>query len=137
MTLLEEVAELLEELGLGRYAADGDVFLVVMPDSPDAAVVLSRQAGRESDARLGYDEPVVRIRVRGAPANATAPEARGQAIYDAVHGLASRRLPGGTWLVSSIGTQAGPVYIGRDANGRDEWEVIVRMELARAGGNRP
>jgi hypothetical protein len=139
MTLLEEVAELLAELGLGTYDPDGaggDIFLAAMPITPDAAVVLSRQAGVESDAGLAYDEPVVRVRVRAAPRNATAGEARAQAIYDAVHGLSNRRLPGDTWLVSSVGTEAGPVYVSRDNNDRDEWAVTMRMELHRPTANR-
>lgn len=139
MTLLEEVAELLAELGLGTYDPDGsggDIFLAAMPITPDAAVVLTRQAGAESDARLAYDEPVVRIRVRAVPRNATSGEARAQAIYDAVHGLANRRLPGDTWLVSSVGTEAGPVYVGRDDDDRDEWAVTLRMELHRPTANR-
>jgi hypothetical protein len=139
VTILEEVARLFEELDLGVYrpgGAGGDIFLVAMPDSPDAAVVLSRAAGAESDARLGYDEPVVQIRVRGAAGDAVGPEARAQAIYDAVHGLSGRELPGGTWLVLSVGTQGGPVYAARDANRRDEWTVNVRMELRRPTAHR-
>ncbi|MFC9688849.1 minor capsid protein [Kribbella sp. NPDC056951] len=138
MTLLEEVAGLLEELGLGDYnpPTGGDIFLGGMPATTDAAVVLTRQPGVESDSRLGYDEPVVLFRVRGTPNNATVAEARAQAIYDAIHGLANRRLPGGTWLVLGVGTQAGPIFAGRDTNARDEWSVAVRMELHRPTVNR-
>jgi hypothetical protein len=139
LTFLEEVAALLEELGLGNYESTGtggDIFLLAMPATPDAALVLSRLPGAESDARLPYDEPVVQIRVRGIAKNAVAAEAKAQAVYDAVHGLGNRRLPGNTWLVSSVGTQAGPVYVGRDAGDRDEWSVALRMELHRPVGNR-
>lgn len=40
MTLLEEIAELLEELELGSYDAGGsggDIFLAAMPPTPDLA----------------------------------------------------------------------------------------------------
>jgi minor capsid protein len=134
VTLLEEVAELFEELGLGTYDPDGgagDIFLAAMPDSPDLAIVLNRQAGVESDALLSYDEPVVQARVRGNAADPATGEARAEAIYVALHGLGSRALPRGTWLVLSVGTQAGPVYIGRDPSARDEWIVNLRMEVHR------
>jgi minor capsid protein len=140
MTLLEEIAELLEELGLGSYnpgGPGGTIFLGAMPATPDAVVVLTRQPGRESDARLAYDEPLVQVRVRGTPENATVAEARAQDIYDAVHGLANRRLPGNTWLVLSVGTQGGPVFVARDTNARDEWLVSLRMEVHRPTANRP
>jgi len=140
MTLLEEIAGLLEELGLGSYDAQGsggDIFLAAMPPTPDLAVALTRQAGREADSRLAYDEPVVRVTVRGRPKNAVSAESRAQAIYDAVHGLGNRGLPGGTWLVLSVGTEAGPTYLGRDANDRDEWVVTLRMELHRPTAHRP
>jgi hypothetical protein len=139
MTLLEEVARLLDELGLGSYDPDGrqgDVFLAVLPPSPDLALALSRQPGRESDARLAYDEPVVRVRVRGNPKNAVIAEARAQAVYDGLHGMGDRALPGGTWLVLSVGTAAGPVFAGRDTGERDEWVVDLRMELHRPTAHR-
>jgi hypothetical protein len=139
VTLLEEIARLFEELQLGTYRPEGtsgDIFLAAMPASPDLAVILARTAGRESDSRLGYDEPVVHVRVRGNAEDAVSAEIRAQAIYDAVHGLGSRSLPGGTWLVLSVGTQGGPIYVGRDANNRDEWAVNLRMELRRPTANR-
>ena len=139
MTLLEEIARLLEELGLGRYqpsGTNGDIVLGAMPDTPDQVVVLARTAGVESDARLGYDEPMVQVRVRGTAGDPVSGEARAQAIYDAVHGLSSRSLPGGTWLVLSVGTQGGPVFVSRDPDGRDEWVVNLRMELRRPTTNR-
>jgi hypothetical protein len=139
VTLLEEIARLFEELHLGTYRPDltgGDIFLAAMPASPDLAVVLARTAGVESDSRLGYDEPVVQARVRGNAGDAVGAEARAQAIYDAVHGLGSRSLPGGTWLVLSVGTQGGPIYVGRDGSNRDEWAVNLRMELHRPTANR-
>ncbi|QIS13588.1 minor capsid protein [Nocardia arthritidis] len=139
MTLLEEVAKLLQELGLGVYEPVGnrDVFLYALPPTPDAALVLTRAAGRESDAHLPYDEPVVQIGVRGPKTGAPDSEARAQAIYDALHGLGERALAGGTRLVLAVGTDGGPVYQTRDGDGRDQWIVNMRMELYRPGGNRP
>lgn len=142
MTLLEEIAELLEELELGTYDPDGgggDIFLAAMPDGadgPDSAIALNRQPGAESDALFSYDEPVVQLRVRSSAGDPAAGEARAEAVYSALHGLGSRRLAGGSWLVLSVGTQGGPIYGGRDASGRDEWIVNLRMEVHRTTANR-
>jgi Bacteriophage minor capsid protein len=139
VTLLEEIAELLEELELGTYDPEGgggDIFLAAMPDSPDLAIALNRQPGAESDALFSYDEPVVQVRIRGLSADPVAGETLAEAVYSALHGLGSRSLAGGSWLVLSIGTQGGPIYGGRDASGRDEWIVNLRMEIHRATANR-
>ncbi|MFV8131065.1 minor capsid protein [Streptomyces syringium] len=140
MTPLQEIARLLEELGLGTYrpdGGDGDIFLGGLPSTPAAALALSRAVGGASDARLGYDESVVLARVRGAADDAPGPESRAQAVYDALHGLGSRQLPGGSWLVLGLGVHGGPVYTGRDADRRDEWTATVRMELHRPTTERP
>lgn len=139
MTLLEEIAELLEELELGTYDPDGgggDIFLAAMPDSPHLAISLTRQPGAESDALFSYDEPIIQVTVRGHPSGPVTGEALAEAVYSALHGLGSRRLAGGSWLVLSVGTQGGPIYGGRDASGRDEWIVNLRMEVHRTTANR-
>jgi hypothetical protein len=133
VTITEELAALLAELGLGDYRADGsaggDVFLAALPQSPDEAVAVARYPAGESDSRLGYDEVNAQYRCR-AP-NTSVAEDRAQNIYDALHGLGNRVLPGGTVLQLAVGIQSGPIYIGRDSNGRHEWTVNVRMELRR------
>ncbi|MEW2580648.1 hypothetical protein [Streptomyces syringium] len=120
MTPLQEIARLLEELGLGTYrpdGGDGDIFLGGLPSTPAAAPALSRAVGGASDARPGCDESVVPARVRGAADDAPGPEARAQAVHDAPHGLGSRQLPGGSRLVLGPGVHGGPVCVGRDGGG--------------------
>lgn len=138
MTVLEEFAALLQELGLGSYrpTGGGTIFLAAAPPSPDAVLVLTRAAGADADPKLPYDEPTVQVRVRGGGNDPAGPEAAAQAVYDALHGLGNRALPGGTWLVLGIATDGGPVYAGRDDNARDLWDVKFRMELHRPVGNR-
>ncbi|MFI9387772.1 minor capsid protein [Kutzneria sp. NPDC052558] len=138
MTVLEEFATLLHELGLGEYrpAGGGTIFLAAAPDAPDAVLALTRAAGAQADPKLPYDEPVLQVRVRGSAHDPVGPEAAAQAVYDALHGLGNRAMPGGTWLVLGVGTDGGPVYAGRDDNARDLWDVKFRMELHRPVGNR-
>jgi hypothetical protein len=140
VSISREFAQLLGELGVGTFRpgdTGGDVFLSAMPPEPDAALVVARyDAGSESDAQHGYDEPRIQVRVRGPRGDADAAETRAQAVYDACHGLRRRDLPGGTPMLSCIGVQAGPIYLGPDDHGRHEWSVNFRCELRRITQNR-
>ncbi|MCC5580585.1 hypothetical protein IMZ11_33705 [Microtetraspora sp. AC03309] len=140
MTLLEELAQLLAGLGLGIYKVDGTaggtIFLTVLPTSPDRAMAVARYGGAESDATDDYDEPSIQVRVRGPATDARIAEQDAQAVYDELHAIGSRSLAGGTWLQDVIGTQSGPIYIGRDQSGRPEWTVNLRCEISRPSPNR-
>lgn len=139
MTLLEEFAQLLADRGLGVFHADGSaggtIFLAALPTAPDRCKAIATYGGAESSVLLDYDEPRVQIRCRGTKDPRTA-EADAQAVYDALHGLGYFTLPGGTWLQLAVGIQAGPVYIGRDENGRHEYVVNIRAEVSRPSANR-
>lgn len=137
MTLLEEFATLLQLLGLGTYADTGStIFLKKLPTSPDTAIAVARYGAGEADAKLGYDPVSLQFRVRGPNTDYRIAEASAQAVYDALHGLHDRMLPGGTWLVLMVGVQGGPVDLGEDEHGRPEYVVNVRTEVARATANR-
>ena len=135
MTLLEEFAALADQLGLGTYHADGEaggtIFLAALPSAPDEALAIARYGGTEADSRLPYDEPSLQFLVRGRRADVRTAEANAQAVYDALHGLGMRTLPGGMWLQLAVGTQGGPIYIGPDSNGRPEYTVNIRAEVRR------
>lgn len=139
MTFLEEFAQLLEHLGLGTYAPEsvgGTIYLATLPTAPDECMAIARYGGGESDSRLAYDEPSIQVRVRGTAADARTSEQQAQDVYDAVHGLGMRELVGSTWLQLIVGTQGGPIYIGRDGNGRHEYTVNFRAEISRTSTNR-
>ncbi|MEC3977904.1 minor capsid protein [Amycolatopsis sp. H20-H5] len=139
MSLTGDLARLLAELGLGTYtpgASGGSIYLSTLPQVPDTCTAVARYAGPESDTRLPYDELNVQVRCRGAVPDAEGVEDRAQAVYDALHGLGDRRLAGGAVLQLAVGNQSGPVFIGRDTNGRPEWTVNFRMELRRSTPNR-
>lgn len=139
LTLSEEFALLLGEFGLGDYRPDtaaGTVFAAALPPDPDRAVGVLLYTAPPSDAEHGYDEPIVMFRVRDLPGQPVAAERRAQAVYDALHGLRRRNLPGGTVMLSCHGTQAGPTYVGADDQGRHEWSVMVTAELRRRTANR-
>jgi minor capsid protein len=140
LTLLEEFAQLLDDLDLGTYHADGTaggiVFLAVLPEAPDRCIAVARYGGAESDSANPWDEPRIQLRFRGPAVDARVAEQDAQAAYDALHGLGNRELPGGTWLQLAVGINGGPVYIGRDTNDRHEYTVNLRCDVQRSTANR-
>lgn len=140
MTLLEELALLFQELGLGTYKpddVDGTIFFPALPDTPDTCMALARYGGTESSSRDMFDEIRLQTRHRGTAADARPAEASAQATYDALHGLGMRALPGGTELQLAIGTGSGPEYMGRDENRRHEYVNNFRVEVQRPTLSRP
>ncbi|TDD25054.1 hypothetical protein E1287_37625 [Actinomadura sp. KC06] len=139
MTLGEEFAQLLATRGLGTFNADGSaggtIFLAALPTTPDRCKAVALYGGVESSTLLDYDEPRVQIRCR-AGTDPRQAETDAQAVYDTLHGLGRVTLSGGTWLQLAVGIQAGPVYIGRDANGRHEYVTNFRAEISRPSPNR-
>lgn len=134
MTLLEEVAMLLTELGLGQYTPDGTggtVYLLALPSTPDVCMsVTPYNSGADGDAGLPYDKPRYQIRCRGTKADRTSGYTLGKAVYDALHGLGSRTLPGGTWMLQCLAVAGGgPGYIGVDDQGRAEFVINVELEV--------
>lgn len=139
MTLLEELAQLLADLGLGTYTptgTGGTIYLATLPTSPDRAMAIALYGGGESDARHSHDAPSVQVRCRGTATDARTAETDAQAVYDTLHGLQAQTLAGGTWLRHLVGVNGGPVYIGRDGNGRHEYTINFRAEISRPTPNR-
>lgn len=138
MGLLDGIAQHLDSLGLVTFdptGTTGDCFIETMPDSPDEAVGVYGYGGPEADAKLGYDEPSLQVRVRGGPDPRTS-RGRAQDIYDALHGLSNVTLPDGTVLVGCIGVQSSPQSLGPDPNRRHEHVVNFRTEVRNLAGGR-
>lgn len=139
MSVSGEFAALAAELGLGTYHRDatgGTIYLTSLPPEPDAAIAVQLWPGGPSDAHHGYDEPLVMFRVRGPRGDPEAAEEAAQGLYDALHGLRRRNLPGGAVMLSCHGSQGGPIYADADEHGRHEWNVMFTVELRRRTANR-
>ncbi|MFI6534187.1 minor capsid protein [Nonomuraea sp. NPDC050547] len=132
MTLLEELLALLGQLDLDI----GPAFSPKMPATPDRCVVLARYGGAESRLADNYDEVRVQFRCRGPASDPRVAERDAETIYNALNGLAKIRLAGGTYLSLAVGLSGGPVYIGQDANKRDEYTANFRVEVSRTASHR-
>lgn len=132
MTLLEELVAYVDALDLDI----GPVFSTKMPTAPDRCVVVARYGGPESALADNYDEPRIQFRTRGPASDVRIAERDADLIYDRLNGLERLTLPGGTWLSQLVGLNGGPVYIGQDANKRDEYTVNFRCPVSRTSTNR-
>lgn len=139
MTSTDEWARLLHELGVGVYKpgeVGGNIFIPKLPDSPDLAIAVARYGGSEADSRNGWDEPRFQFRIRGPHTDTRLGEELAQRVYDELHGLSNRLMPGGTWLNLAVGMQSGPNDFGPDAKHRPQWTVNIRADIERATRHR-
>lgn len=132
MTLLEEIIAYVAGLGLDL----GQLFAAKLPAEPDRAVAVARYGGPESRLADNYDEPRLQFRFRGPATDSRIAERDAELLYDRLNGLQDVILPGGTRLSLAVGLNGGPVYIGQDTTGRDEYTVNFRVEIARTSTHR-
>lgn len=125
--LIDELATYLHEQDVVVFTEDpgGNCFIEKLPQEPEVAVALYNRGGDPSDSKLGYVRPTIQVIVRGGADPRPAFE-WAQQVYDALHGLRNLTLPGGTWLVSCLGLQSGPVSLGR--NERDQYEYSLNFQ---------
>lgn len=140
LTLTEEFAMLPAEFGLGEYLPDdvgGVFFLGSLPPDQDAGVAVHvTNGGGPANAHHGYNEPVIHYRIRGPRWDPRAAEATAWALWDTLHGLRRRDLPGGTRMLSMHGQGQGPIYAEHDDHGRYQYSAIFAAEVRRVTRNR-
>jgi len=130
--LVVEMAKYLAEIGLGKLdetGANGNIFVGVLPESPDECISLYPTGGQYSPTGEPYDDPTVQIIVRGGQDPRT-PAELAQSIYDALHGFRGGSfVDGGAYIVSCRGLQSAPAHIGRDENRRHEYSVNFQLRV--------
>lgn len=138
---LEDIATLLDTLGVGTYKADGSaggtIFLLKYPDDPDEAIAVATYGGPESSSLQPYDMVSVQVRCRGSKTDARTGYDTAAAVYSHLHGLGQRPLVSGDRLGLAVCTQSAPVYIGTDQVNRAEFTVNTRMRIEHPTVNRP
>jgi len=112
----------------------GNLFIDVMPETPGTAIAVWEYGGTESDAKLGYDEASVQIKVRSIPQTPTTAYDLVKLIYDHMHGL-SKTLPDGTVLIHCVAVTP-PQSLGEDDSNRHHQVVNFRCEVRNTAGGR-
>ena len=124
--LQSEIAKYLDEQDIVSFdetGTSGDCFIEVLPTEPDNVVSIYMNSGTQADSKLPYDNPSLQIIIRGKY-DPRVPFNKAQDIYNELHGFSSDTLiDGGYWIIGIMGEQSGPVRLGQDDNGRQEFEV--------------
>ncbi len=130
--LSTEIAQYLAAQGEGTFdetGVTGDIFICTLPSTPDQCIAIYPQGGPPADGKLGYDSPGCQIVVRSTTDPRPGLE-RAMRIYNLLHGFHHGRfIAGGTWVVSCLGVQSGPVPIGQDGNNRHEFSLNFNLEV--------
>ena len=119
-----------------QEGADGNVFEGFLPDEPHRCVAVLPSGGYEADAGLPYDRPSIQIIVRGDDDPGWALE-MWYKVYAALVALRNVTLPDGTYLVSALPIQSGPVHIGKDNSGRFQYGLNLETETRTPTPERP
>ena len=136
--LLDGLARYLHDLGLVEYDATGvtgNLFIEVMPATPDRVVVLGLYGGPQPDSRLPYDPPNLQVRTRGTIDPRTS-RTLALDLYDALQGLGPIQLPDGTELLSCNAIQTVSL-MGQDAQYRAQHVVNFNLEIEAPTAHRP
>lgn len=118
MALLDSLGTFLQTEGVGTLGTD--IFLGLMPDTPDACVVMYEYAGTGPAQFFGDDDPTpyestsVQVQVRGATYAAARTKAR--AAYTALQKVANETLTGIPFL--RVDPLQSPFFMARDENRR-------------------
>lgn len=103
--------------------AGANLFVGVLPQSPDACVAIIEGAGSppalNMDVLAKVDNPAIQIRARD-PVFPTG-YATVMAVFKALHGLTETSLVTSGAYVKAIWALQSPVHLGRDVNQRHEW----------------
>ena len=132
MSLTDDLAQLLHDLGLGTYDAPGGtstIFLNELPAEPARAIAVALYPGPAGDAKLALDEPRVQLAVRDDDARTA--ETAAEAVYGALVGLRNRALASGSWLVLCHPVQSGPVWMPATERGRTRYVINLALHLHR------
>ncbi len=128
----EGLARYLETHGFGTYqptGAGGTIFVGKLPQQPDVCLAIFPTGGFVASIKDGYDFPTIQVRVRGAPHDYRATEARAQAAYNQLQGLKQHKLSNGILIVRMQGMQSAPNYIAPDERERPEFSINYMLEV--------
>jgi hypothetical protein len=140
MSLGTELAVYLQTQGLGNFNGAGTInlFVSLLPDTPDQAVAIFERGGYpptiwqtgggQEESKI--DNPVVQIRVRDDISEYNRAYTTANAIYGALQGINNTRINSPTdQLFLLIDAQQSPEYIGRDVKQRHEFTQNFRIQF--------
>ena len=127
--LIKEIAQYLHARSIGVFdevGSSGDIYLGILPDTPDRVISIFQRGGQEADPRNEYRTVLVQVITRSFDKHDGMN--LGQSVIDVLSGFHGELIPGGTHIIDCIAMQSAPVDIGNDAKGRYEWSVNLTIE---------
>jgi len=129
-TMLEALGERLQTDGIGTLGTD--LFLSLMPESPDACVALFEYGGQAPALTMGsglyaINRPRVQVKVRSLREDYPAAFTKAVACRDSLSGITNVSLSGVAFARVSPTTSVNP--IGLDANDRQQMSVNFEVWL--------
>lgn len=119
----------------------GNVFVALMPSTPDVAVAVMPAGGAPQPTLDPSDHPAVQILVRGPEHDPRPGLQLAGDIYGALQALDLTRLdPGGpdeVLVITCDARQTGPIPMGPDANDRHEWSLNFDFVVSAPTVHRP
>ncbi|ABB15430.1 minor capsid protein [Carboxydothermus hydrogenoformans] len=115
--MLETIANYLQQQGLAVLRVD--MFVGIMPDTPDDCVALFETGGFKPELVTAalVEYPTFQVMVRGSEYQSA--RQRINEIYKTLHGNTS--------IFYLIAAQQSPAYLGTDKNGRYEFSVNFKV----------
>jgi len=131
--ITDEIAQYLDEQGIGIYDPDGitsTIFVENMPDQPDVAICIYSSAGQSPDTKTNVGRPGVQTITRGDRDPRTA-SALAKLVHDALHVPDIQTFTSeGRGIILCAARQSEPVSLGPDENGRyefsDNFQLITK-----------
>lgn len=132
--LITEIMQYLADQGIGIYdptGATGNIFMGVLPQSPDQVIAVTPTGGNPSSMKCQYDSPSVQVVVRGT-ADPRTGYSKALDVYGVMHGFGSKPfVSGGHWVVMCEGVQSDPASLGPDENNRFRYSLNFIIEIQR------
>jgi len=139
--IAKHLAVELESLTFDPTGVSGNVFIGVMPSTPDAAVMLMPNGGQPNLTRDPHDRPNIQALVRGPRHDPRPAFALADAIYGRLVCLRYVTLdesgPDEIYVVGVTARQSAPVGIGVDANQRPEYSLNFVCDVLAPTVHRP
>lgn len=130
--LLVEIAKYLDAQNIGKFdekGVKGNMFINVVPATPDLCISLFSTGGPIGDVKNGYDRPTVQIWLRGDKNPLTAFQ-KTQEVYNTLNGFSGACfIENGIYIVDCRGVQSAPIHMGTDANGRHQYSINFQFDI--------
>lgn len=116
------------ECGVGTFGTD--IFIGIMPETPDACICISDASGLKPESRYEWEYPGLQVLVRKAEGNYVTAREKIIQIKDCLHGLNNRTING--TIYKMIVAAHEPLYLGVDGINRPMFSINFELQRTSA-----